>query len=187
MANFTGLNVLSRKRILESVCAAFCYISPLSSTTFPLPSVSVPRLLFISPALPLFFHCSLRGKAAEEDSHETNPKQLQTKGWRKQVREAWTRSTVGLYKGKKLSHCYSPSKGNTAKEVERCLLAGRVAMLVLLVRQNLPKCWRSPKARAGSLAWLFPVPKTEYCGGQQRLGANYKRKVNVQLHQNPHH
>lgn len=163
-----------------------CYISPLSSTTFSLPPISVPRLLFISPTLPLFFQCSLRGKAKEEDRHETNPKQLQTKGQRKQVREAWTRSTVGLYKGKKASYHF-PFKRNTSKEADRCLLAGRAAMLMLLVAQNLPTCWKSPKARGGSLAWLFLVLKIEYCRTQQMFEANLKGKVNVQLHQDHNH
>lgn len=99
--------VRQKKKLLSSVCAVSCYISPLPSTTFPLHPSSVPRLLFLSPTLPLFFQCALRGKATEEDRHETNPKQLQTKGWRQKVREAWTRSTVGLYKGKKDSCCYS--------------------------------------------------------------------------------
>lgn len=52
-------------------------LSPLSPTTFHLPPISVPRLLFTSPTLPLFFQCALRGKATEGDRHETNPKQLQ--------------------------------------------------------------------------------------------------------------
>lgn len=129
--------VKQKKKLLEPVYSVSCYISPLSSTIFPLSPISVPRLLFISPTLPLFFQCALRGKEAEEDRHETNPKQLQTKGWRKQVMEAWTRSTVGCTR---------------VRKPHIVIALPRAAILVLLAGQNLPTRWRNPKARAGSLA-----------------------------------
>ena len=154
------------------LCPATSPLSLLQPLLFPQPLL--PVLLFISPTLPLFFQCPLRGKATEEDGHETNLEQLQTKGWRKQVRKALTRSTVGLYEGEKVSHHYSFSfpRSSISKEVDRYLLAGRAATLVLLAGQNLSMCCRSPKQTAGSLAWLLPVLKIEYCRIQQLLEAN---------------
>lgn len=153
-----------------------CILLPLSH----LQPFLYPQSLF--PDFFLFLQhspYSFSALSEEKQQRKIDMKQIlsSSKGWRKQVREPWTRSTVGLYKDKKASHCYSPSKSNTTKEADRCLLAGRAAVLVLLVGQNLPACWRSPKARAGSLAWLFPVPKTEYCRTQQMLEANYKGEV----------
>lgn len=58
------------------------------------------------------------------------------------------------YEGEKVSHHYPSSfpRSSISKEVDRHLLAGRTATLVLLVGQNLSMICRSPKQTAGSLA-----------------------------------
>lgn len=137
-------------------CPATSPLSLLQSLLSPQPLL--PVLLFTPPTLPIFFQCPLRGKATEGDGHETSRKQLQTKGLRKQVREAWTRSTVGLHEGEKVLHHYSSTfpRSSISKEGDRYVLAGRAAMLVLLAGQNLSMCCKEPKANSRIISLIIP-------------------------------
>lgn len=166
-------------------------LCPATSPLSHLQPFLYPQSLF--PDCFLFLqhsHYSFSALSEEKQKKKIDMKQILSSSRPKDKGSRWGKHEQGAQWGctrvRKTSYHF-PFKRNTSKEADRCLLAGRAAMLMLLVAQNLPTCWKSPKARGGSLAWLFLVLKIEYCRTQQMFEANLKGKVNVQLHQDHNH